>query len=245
MLHEYDMGTGVRAFSTRRQGGVSTGNYASFNANWYCGDEPQHVEANRALLADALHIPSTHIVVPHQTHSCTVVRVDAPCQLEAVDALVTDVPGLCITVSTADCVPILLHDPRHHAIAAVHAGWRGTVARIVEAAVARMHDEYGTFAHDLQAVIGPSISLEAFEVGDEVVSAFADAGFPMHDITHKYQKWHIDLWACNRLQLQGMGVDTKNIHVAGICTYNHVDEFFSARRLGIKSGRILNGIMLQ
>ena len=95
------------------------------------------------------------------------------------------------------------------------------------------------------ACIGPSISLESFEVGDEVYDAFAKAGFDMDRIAKKYEKWHLDLWEANRLQLLAQGVWLEHIEVSGICTYQQHENFFSARRLGIKSGRILSGVMLK
>ena len=107
-----------------------------------------------------------------------------------------------------------------------------------------MKAEYGTKGENIVACIGPSISLEAFEVGDEVYMAFAEAGFDMNRIARKYEKWHLDLWEANRLQLLSQDVKEENIEVVGLCTYNHCDDFFSARRLGIKSGRILSGIIL-
>jgi YfiH family protein len=165
-------------------------------------------------------------------------------ELQDVDAVVTDLKGYCLCVSTADCVPVLLYDKEKKVIAAVHAGWRGTVGRIVEKTLELMKAEYGTKGEDIVACIGPSISLEAFEVGDEVYAAFVEAGFDMSRIARRYEKWHLDLWEANRLQLLSQDVKEENIEVAGICTYNHCDDFFSARRLGIKSGRILSGIIL-
>ena len=97
----------------------------------------------------------------------------------------------------------------------------------------------------LKAVIGPGISLKNFEVGDEVYEAFADAGYPMEQISQKQEKWHIDLFACCRLQLEATGIKTENIGESGICTYDNVEDFFSARKLGIASGRILTGIVLK
>ena len=107
----------------------------------------------------------------------------------------------------------------------------------------RLH--YGSDGKDIIACIGPSISLESFEVGDEVYAAFAEAGFDMTRIAWKYEKWHLDLWEANRLQLLTHGVLPEHIEVAGICTYQQHKDFFSARRLGIQSGRILSGIMLK
>ena len=244
----------VVAFSTTRQGGVSTGNYTSFNINRYCGDAAEAVQQNRRLLCERLGIAPDRLVMPHQTHGTVVrpideaffsLRPDAQQQyLEGVDALMTDLPQVCIGVSTADCIPVLLYDPGHHAACAVHAGWRGTVGRIVVEAVAALTRAYGSRAQQLRAVIGPGISLDAFEVGDEVYQQFADAGFDMPSIARRDAKWHIDLWECNRQKLVSCGIPAANIHVAGVCTYTQPDRFFSARRLGISSGRIFSAILL-
>lgn len=258
-LLEYDLGEHVRAFSTTRQGGVSVGAYASFNANLYCGDDVQHVQQNRELLCQFLGLPFSHLLMPHQTHHDKVCKIDESFlslsqsereqRLEGIDALMTDLPDVCVCVSTADCIPVLLYDDVHHAVAAVHAGWRGTVSSIVRKTVERMEEVYHTDVNDVKAVIGPGISLDAFEVGDEVYDAFQSAGFPMMQIAKRYvlseekTKWHIDLWEANRWELLQSGVPFSHIHLSGICTYSHNDRFFSARRAGIHSGRILNGIM--
>ena len=246
-LTYYNMGTGVTAFSTTRQGGCSTGNYAAFNINGYCGDDEVHIAANKVALCSLLGIDSNRLVMPHQVHDCVVRRIDGPQQgvIEGVDAVMTDVPQLCIGVSTADCIPVLLYDSTHRAVSAVHAGWRGTVLRIVQKAVETMRDTYGTAPADLQAVIGPGISLDSFEVGDEVYDQFLSAGFDMQPISRRDAKWHIDLPMCNRLQLMEAGIPSTNIQMTNICTYQQYDRYFSARRLGIQSGRIYTGILIK
>ena len=246
-LTYYNMGTGVTAFSTTRQGGCSTGNYAAFNINGYCGDDEVHIAANKVALCSLLGIDSNRLVMPHQVHDCVVRRIDGPQQgvIEGVDAVMTDVPQLCIGVSTADCIPVLLYDSTHRAISAVHAGWRGTVLRIVQKAVEAMCDTYGTAPADLQAVIGPGISLDSFEVGDEVYNQFLSAGFDMQPISRRDAKWHIDLPMCNRLQLMEAGIPADHIQMTNICTYQQYDRYFSARRLGIQSGRIYTGILIK
>lgn len=246
-LTYYNMGTGVTAFSTTRQGGCSTGNYAAFNINGYCGDDEVHIAANKVALCGLLGIDSNRLVMPHQVHDCVVRRIDGPQQgvIEGVDAVMTDVPQLCIGVSTADCIPVLLYDSIHRAVSAVHAGWRSTVLRIVQKAVEAMHDTYGTAPADLQAVIGPGISLDSFEVGDEVYDQFLSAGFDMQPISRRDAKWHIDLPMCNRLQLMEAGIPSNNIQMTNICTYQQYDRYFSARRLGIQSGRIYTGILIK
>lgn len=239
----YGLGDRVVAFSTRRQGGVSKGNYASLNVNPFCGDNSRDVATNRGLLAAELGIPSSHIVFPHQVHGTMSCKVTEPCAPEGVDALFTDVPGLCVAVSTADCIPVLLYDPARPAVAAIHAGWRGTVADIVSKTLHCMVRELGVVPSRMRAVIGPGIGMDAFEVGDEVYDAFADAGFPMQQIAVRRDKWHIDLPASNAWRLRECGIE--DIHLSGMCTFSQPDEFFSARRLGIHSGRIISGIMIK
>ncbi len=253
---QYNMGEGVLAFSTTRKGGVSTGTYSAFNITHYCGDSPHCVEQNRKLLSDFLGISDESLILPRQTHSTNVLCInegfmakskgERTAELEGIDAVITNIPNLCIGVSTADCVPILLYDKRNRVVAAVHAGWRGTVARILEKCVQRMVDEYNTSPADIYAVIAPSISLDSFEVGDEVYNTFADNGFDMDRIAVRYDiRWHIDLWEANRLQLLSCAIPENAIYISDVCTYKDYSRFFSARRIGISSGRIFNGIMLR
>lgn len=255
VLRHYDIAPGVTAFSTTRRGGCSTGSYGAFNVNPFCGDDPAAVDRNRAALCSALGIDEGRLIMPRQNHGTAVrmvagdlLTVSAATRamlLDGVDALITDLAGVCIGVSTADCIPVLLYDGEHHACAAVHAGWRGTVGRVVAKTVEQMALSYGTRPAALRACIGPGISAARFEVGDEVFDAFAAAGFPMDRISCRHDKWHIDLWACNAMQLEEAGVPQGNIHIDGTCTYDNSGEFFSARRLGTASGRILTGIMLR
>lgn len=252
----YNIGPCVRAFSTTRHGGFSKGAFGEFNINPYCGDDAEAVKKNRCLLAEELHLNEGQIILPHQTHQTEICYINENffCMpqtvqkemLEGIDAVITDVGGICIGVSTADCIPVLLYDTVYHVACAVHAGWRGTVKRIVEKAIAEMQCLCENEPANLKAIIGPGISLEAFEVGDEVFEEFKDAGFSMSGISTKIAgKWHIDLPECNRQQLLQAGLSEENIQLSGICTYNNPEDFFSARRLGIKSGRIYTGIILR
>ena len=255
ILYFYDFGPKVVAFSSTRQGGYSEGNYGQFNINRYCGDSPEAIAKNRQALCQLLQIDDSRLLMPHQVHLTKIATIDDDFlrlgdverqqQLEGVDAIMTDRVGVCIGVSTADCIPVLLYDSMHHVVCAIHAGWRGTQQRIVEKAVQAMADHYGSKGSDLQAQIAPGISLDSFEVGDEVYDAFVQAGFHMEHISRREAKWHIDLPACNRLQLLAMGVKPERISVSDICTYKAHDTFFSARRLGINSGRIFTAAMIK
>lgn len=255
VITSYPLADSVMAFSTTRHGGVGTGNYADFNINPFCGDNPAVVSTNQKALALALQVDNGRIVFAHQVHGCRCLHVteellslpvtDRLAALEGYDALITRLHDVCIGVSTADCIPVLLYDPGSQAVAAIHAGWRGTVHRIVAHTLQTMADTYGTRAKDVRAVVGPGISLDNFEVGQEVYDRFADAGFDMDRIARRYAKWHLDLPLCNRLQLQEAGVCRENILMSGICTFDRVDDYFSARRLGTASGRIFTGVILR
>lgn len=235
-------------FVTTRKGGCSVGNYSSFNCSPFSGDNIESVCSNIQILLSAFPKQPKELVIPKQVHGAEVGIITSEHQsLDGLDALVTNEPGYCLCVSTADCVPVLLYDPVHKAIAAVHAGWRGTVARIVERTLEVMKKTYDTDMKDVIACIGPSISVDAFEVGPEVYDAFREADFNMDKIAYWHtpsKEWHIDLWEANRWLLTQAGVPYGNIEVSGICTFTCDEQFFSARRLGIKSGRILSGIML-
>lgn len=255
-LLNYNVAEGVRAFSTTRYGGVGTGAYSAFNITHYCGDSADAVAANRRLLCEHIGVCDSSLLLPRQTHGAECRCVDdafmalgakeRAAMLDGVDAVITALPGVCIGVSTADCVPLLMYDAVRGVVAAVHAGWRGTVAGIAKRAVAVMSQVYGTVPQDVKVVIGPSISVDAFEVGDEVYEAFVVAGFDMERVARRYgSKWHLDLWEANRLSLLDCGVADSSIDICGVCTYAGCDRFFSARRLGIASGRIFSGIMIK
>lgn len=251
LYHRFPIG--IKAFSTERAGGYSNGAYASFNCNPYCGDDIESVEQNIQLLCSDVDIPSHRLFLPEQVHGTDIFVVDEQFLstsvskqkelLHGIDALITTLPNCCIAVSTADCVPILLYDKRTSALAAIHAGWRGTLSGIVVKVLQKMKSDYSTQAKDVMACIGPSISLDAFEVGDEVYDSFYNSGFPMDRIACRKKKWHIDLWEANRWLLLECGLHDSSIEVSGICTYKDYERFFSARRLGIHSGRIVSGIM--
>lgn len=255
MIKQYDLGPDVLAFSTTRHGGYSKAQHGEFNINRYCGDDETAIARNMELLGNEINVSTSRIIMPHQTHGTEVRQIaedflTLPDEvktmiLDGVDALMTNVKGICIGVSTADCIPVIIYDPVHHAAAAVHAGWRGTVKRIAGKTVDMMRLSFGSRPADLKAVIGPGISLEAFEVGDEVYEQFSSAGFDMEPISRRETKWHIDLPACNKMQLQAHGVPETNILDTGICTYSNTDDYFSARRLGINSGRIYTAVCLK
>lgn len=253
----HNLHTQITAFSTTRNGGVSKGDYASMNCTPYTGDDIEAVQRNQQLLCTALHIEKEQLIIPYQTHSVNALVIDKEFlqqnaekrneQLQNIDALITQEKGVCLCVSTADCTPILLYDRKQQVIAAIHAGWRGSVNYIVRNTLEQMQRLYNTQGEDIFAAIGPCIGFDAFEVGDEVYDAFKQNDFPMEYISGwkpETHKWHIDLQMANSVQLIDFGVPTEQIDICDICTFTHYEKFFSARRLGIKSGRILSGIFI-
>jgi len=248
----------VAHFVTTRHGGISSGAYASFNCSPYTNDSSMNLIRNRHWLFQLMKWEIQELFIAEQRHGAASMVIDKwyfdtsegirQDLLIGIDALITNVPGYCVCVTTADCVPVLLYDKKLQVVAAIHAGWKGTVKHIVSNVLEHMNQKFGTQGEDVIACIGPSISLASFEVGDEVYEAFKESGFDMSLISVKKRKtgkYHIDLWEANRIELLNAGVPAEQIEVAGICSYIHHDEFFSARRLGIDSGRTLSGIMIR
>lgn len=196
------------------------------------------------------------VIQGHQVHDCRIALIDRPGmtreELEGYDAFITALPGVAIGVRTADCVPILLYDSSMRVVAAVHAGWRGTVLDIVGKTIAEMNSRFGCKAENLRALIGPAIGPDSFQVGEEVVERFRDAGFPMDEI-HTFRGsgdgkamsggHHIDLFAANRILLCRSGVAPANIQLCGTDTYT-TPALYSARREGTECGRNINAIRL-
>ena len=206
------------------------------------GTEPGIDAREVGLQGETLLIGAEHIMIPRQTHSTNVRWVNTFGEVPDTDAVITAEKGLCIAVKTADCIPVLVYDVRKQLIAAIHAGWRGTVGRIVEKTLQQMDSK----AEDLRAIIGPGISEESFEVGDEVYEQFLQAGFPMQRLAKRYpskdgERWHINLKDANRWLLEESGVE--DIFVSDIDTMQS-PLYYSARRETINTGRNINGIMI-
>ena len=205
--------------------------------------------------------PGHGVWMPQQVHGMTIVVVDGNTPMDMslerqpvdADAVITREKGLWIGVRTADCVPVLLYDPTQSVVAAVHAGWRGTVKHIVSLTLQKMHNEMGSAMSDVMAMIGPSISPEAYEVGEDVVEEFVKAGrgdCVLRAIwgTNGKQllsKPHIDLWQSNVMDMLEAGIDLQHIDCTPWCTFEHYKEIYSARREGIETGRIVSAIRLK
>lgn len=214
----------------------------------FTGDSPEIFGRNRILLAEKLMIKPDQLVFPRQTHTNCVAEINGipQSEIKETDALVTNKTGICLCVQTADCVPILLFDPVNNVIAAVHAGWRGTVKKITEIAVQKMVSKYNSLPVNIVAAIGPSISPEIYEVGDEVVEEVRKSIPNSEMLLHKNNsgKYHVNLWEANRQILLNIGLAEKNIEILGECSFISSEKYFSARKDGIDTGRMVSGIMI-
>jgi len=215
----------VHGVSTRA-GGVSSGRCASLNVSHTVGDASENVEENLSRLAAALDTERDRLFSPYQVHGreVTVVDADTPPRPRC-DVLITDSADRTLLLRYADCTPVLLADARLGVVGAVHAGWRGSVVRAASAAVEAMSDVFGSRPGDIVAGIGPAIGPCCYQVGADVVEAFADR-------PELFANGKLDLWAANRLALIEAGVPAAQIEVAGICTQCEADRFFSHRANG-------------
>lgn len=235
------------AFSTR-PGGVSTpyGRPGDLNLGFTPEDAPQAVEENRRRLLTAVTGTAAFpLVTTRQVHGSRTLHIQSPqpAPLEPADGLITALPGIALAMLTADCVPVLLADPRHRAVAVLHAGWRGTAACIVEQAIAAMTQAFHSDPKHLIAAIGPSIGPCCYTVGDEVRTSF-QAAFPYADSL--FQATHLDLWQANRRQLLAAGLPAPNITTLAQCTACTLADghrrFFSYRADNAVTGRMLSVI---
>jgi YfiH family protein len=258
----------IHGFSTR-PGGVSDAEGEKvLNLGAVEWDSRENVEENKRRFQSALGASDLTLVSLHQIHSDVVRSFDsAPTEQRKGDASTTNKPGLLLGVRTADCAPVLLVDPKKRVVAAIHAGWRGTLQRIVTKAIGQMQMRFGSRPQDLLAAIGPTIGGCCYEVGTEVAAAFT-AQFPnapeffddlrtgdepnplqwLNMMPPGHQpppnKVRLDLSKANRSQLLEAGLLAKNIHVSGLCTACHPGLLFSYRKEGPRSGRLLSVIGL-
>lgn len=223
-------------FSTRT-GGVSPLPECALSLGNFSQDEHANVIENRSLFLDALDAPDWTLVTARQVHSALVRAVrdadDARDEPVTCDALVADIPRTLLAVQTADCLPILLADQRTGIVAAVHAGWRGTLAGIVARTVELMQETHDSAPTDIRAALGPAIGPCCFEVGEEVVEAFSarfDYGANCFSKPNPGGKAHLNLNQLNRRQLVDCGLRVDNIWDVALCTVCRNDLFFSYRK---------------
>ena len=231
-------------FSTRL-GGVSEGEFSSMNLGLTRGDNRDNVIKNYEIICNILRVDINSIVLPAQTHTANVRVVTGTDRgrgifragFSDIDALVTDDPDVTLVCFTADCVPILMFDPEKRVVASVHAGWRGTAAKICASTVDAMRENFGCNPADIIVAIGPSIGQCCYETDRDVADNFADS------VKQKYgNKYKIDLKSANAEVLRSCGVN--NIDISEDCTYCGHDMFFSHRYTGGKRGSLAAFISL-
>jgi YfiH family protein len=237
------------AFFTR-QGGVSAGIYASLNGGLGSSDDPGKVVENRRRMAERLHIDPTALISVHQVHSPDAVIVEGPWNGERprADGMATSVPGIALGITTADCGPVLFADPRANVIGAAHAGWRGAATGVLESTVEAM-ERLGARRDNIVAVLGPTISQAAYEVGPDFVERLtgADAGnerFFRPGERPGHAMFDLPGYIGMRLEVAGIGTFANS----RLCTYSDEERFFSYRRTTHRRepdyGRLISAIAL-
>jgi len=224
-----------------RRGGVSPAPWRSLNLGGSVGDDPAHVAENRTHVFNVMGCDPASIHDVWLIHSTDIVYADAPRPLDSpcprADIIFTDNPNVSLFMRFGDCVPILLHDPVKKVVGIAHAGWMGTMRGVVGAAVRGMQSHYGSNPEDIVAGIGPSIGVDHYEVGVDVISQFREKYTRDADqiLQTKNGSTFLDLWAANAIQLRNAGVE--QIQISSICTACNLEDWFSHRAEKGKTGR--------
>lgn len=224
-----------------RHGGVSSAPWHSLNLGGSVGDDPAHVAENRVRLFNGMGRDPASIHDVWLVHGTDIVYADEPRPLREpaarADIIFTDNPKVSLFMRFGDCVPILLHDPVKKVIGIAHAGWMGTMRGVVSSAIQGMQSHYGCKPENIIAGIGPSIGVDHYEVGADVISQFQEKFNHKADqvLRSRNGSTNLDLWTANVIQLKNAGVEY--IEVSGICTACHLDDWFSHRAEKGKTGR--------
>lgn len=224
------------AAESTRHGGVSPAPFASLNLGINTADDIANVDENRQRFFSAIGAAGYSFASSHQVHGTDVLVATEAGRFDGYDALVTNTPGLLVGVTVADCVPILVYDREHQAVAAIHAGWRGTAGGIVTRTLETMQQHFGTTADQCFAYVGTCIDNCAFEVGPEVAEQFA-ADVKRTD--EQTGKSYIDLKAANARLLTNFGIPAAQVDISPFSTVIHNDRYFSYRAEQGQTGRML------
>lgn len=226
-----------------RQGGISPAPWASLNLGGTVGDERANIIENRRRIFKWAERPVESIYDVWQVHSTSVICTRDPRPLDAphiqADAILTDRKEITLIMRFADCVPILLHDPKRGVVGVVHAGWKGTVNKILAETIHAMVAEYASRPQDILAGIGPSISSSMYEVGPDVIEQVKQAfdGISSRMLSENAGRTFLDLWEANRSTLEDSGLLPDHIQIAGICTAQNMQDWYSHRGEKGKTGR--------
>jgi polyphenol oxidase len=216
-----------------RKGGVSAGPFG-LNMSVNVGDNPDHVRENRSLFFTELKIGIEQMAFPLQHHTANVRVADHPGTYEYCDGLVTKMPNVFVGITVADCVPIAMYDPVTKTVAGIHAGWKGTAAKIVKKTIAKLLVQCEVKPSNLRVFVGPAASRCCYEVGPEVAAHFPDQAVDRRD-----GKLMLDVKEANRIQLVECGIPESQIEVSPLCTITSHELFHSYRREGQHSGRMM------
>lgn len=230
------------AGQSTRHGGVSVGAYASLNLGISTADNPADVAENRRRFFAALGFDTAQTASSHQIHGDAILHVREPGRYDGFDALVTTNKNLLLNVTVADCTPILIYDPVKKAIAAIHAGWKGTVLQITAKTIQQMKILFGTKGEDCRAYIGTCIDRCDYEVDEDVAQHFHEK---FAEWNADKQKFQLDLKAANLAQLIAQGVQYQNVEVSPYSTVTHVADYFSHRAEKGVTGRMLAVIAMK
>lgn len=245
-----ETGIVTSAFSTRL-GGVSEGYYSSLNLSFDRGDDPARVLENFKRIGASMGVAVEDMVLSKQTHT-TNVRVVTEADkgkgvmrdrdYTDVDGMITNVPGICLVTSYADCVPLYFVDPVKKAIGLSHSGWRGTVGKIGKNTVQLMQENFGSKPEDLLAAVGPSVCMDCYEVSEDVIEQFKEAFEKKNweDLFYKKEngKYQLNLWKANELIFLESGILPEHMAITNVCTHCNSKILYSHRTMGNNRGNL-------
>lgn len=245
-----ETGIVTSAFSTRL-GGVSEGYYSSLNLSFDRGDDPARVLENFKRIGASMGVNVEDMVLSKQTHTTNVRVVTAEDKGKGimqernytdVDGMITNVPGICLVTSYADCVPLYFVDPVKKAIGLSHSGWRGTVGKIGKNTVQLMQENFGSKPEDLLAAVGPSVCMDCYEVSEDVIEQFKKAFEKKYweDLFYKKEngKYQLNLWKANELIFLESGILPEHMAITNVCTHCNSKILYSHRTMGNNRGNL-------
>jgi len=248
----------IRHFVSTRTGGSSKSPYNSLNLGLHVGNDPEQVSHNRTRLVNAMGIPLNQLTTARQIHSGNVSIISEEMRgkgcihhqegIKSTDAMVTNIPDICLMVLVADCVPMLFYDPARRVIGVAHAGWRGTLQYIAFNTVKTMEKAFSSSPRDIIAGIGPSIGPCCYKVGQELIAQVEEVFHRKNEYIGNESKdgeGYFDLWKANLDQLLDAGIERENIEMAELCTCHNPDLFFSYRHQRGDTGRFGVGIAME
>jgi polyphenol oxidase len=226
----------LRAVETTRHNGVSPEPFTSLNMGNFTDDLAENIIENRRLVLADLGFSMSQLAFAKQVHEDKIAIVSSANYYEGYDALITQTKGIVLGVTIADCTPVLIYDTKNQVVAAIHAGWKGTILQIVYKTLMEMQTNFGTEAKDCYAYVGTCIDECDFEVGDEVASHFEVA----HKVFYQHKnKYHVNLKAANHAQLIAFGIPSENIAISPFSTVGNNNDYFSHRAENGQTGRMM------